>query len=384
MSGPSFPRSIENYRRSQKSGQWLTITEVRLYSDAHFIDDAYGLGPYDFLNTVAHGDQRHRDSLKPCIVLRYRNFLPAPHALDGTKTRDDLYHGGTELDELAALGSLYLDARLMAGPWDRVFEPRGDPLGRPTEFEFSREPTLTSPSGGMLIPHLLGERNLKAILDLKPVFDCLHDPDAATAVVKSARLYQEAIWASDADPNFSWLFLVSAIETAAGFSDKVEVSDLEGFQRSLPRVASILAKGGAEHLIEQIAKELKPIVGSTGKFIRFLDRFAPRQRPVNQSIPHSPFDYATLRKAASKIYEYRSHALHGGKPFPAPMCRPPYAWAGTFAEIPMGLATGVADNVWLLEDTPMLLHVFARIVRQSLLKWIDHLCGGELEVADGG
>jgi len=79
-----------------------------------------------------------------------------------------------------------------------------------------------------------------------------------------------------------------------------------------------------------------------------------------------------MKKTLSKIYGYRSRALHDGKPFPAPMCLPPFkedpSWAA-HAEKPIGLATSTLGATWLADDVPILLNTFEYIVRGCLLKW---------------
>ena len=75
----------------------------------------------------------------------------------------------------------------------------------------------------------------------------------------------------------------------------------------------------------------------------------------------------------SKIYEYRSNALHGGIPFPAPMCNAEMKFEDCMAEKPTGLACHTLGGAWLAKDTPMLLHMFEHITRGVLLNWIAGL-----------
>ena len=82
-------------------------------------------------------------------------------------------------------------------------------------------------------------------------------------------------------------------------------------------------------------------------------------------------DKVELRASMNKIYDYRSRALHGGIPFPAPMCEPPYSdesWDAP-AETPLGLAAHRMGGVWVAKDMPLLLHTFEYMVRRVLLKW---------------
>lgn len=61
----------------------------------------------------------------------------APEACVPMETDDEHYHSGGVFDEVAALASLVLNARIVAGPVDRTFSPGEDPLGnarRPAEL----------------------------------------------------------------------------------------------------------------------------------------------------------------------------------------------------------------------------------------------------------
>jgi hypothetical protein len=87
------------------------------------------------------------------------------------------------------------------------------------------------------------------------------------------------------------------------------------------------------------------------------------------------WDAPNLKRIFSKIYEYRSSALHGGTPFPLPMCLPalkPHGWDAPY-EKPSGLAISSKGGTWRAEDVPILLHVFHYIVRGALLKWWQDL-----------
>ncbi len=105
------------------------------------------------------------------------------------------HHGGTLADELAALLSLALGRRFMAGSESRDFEPGGDTLGRPLLVFGYESVTLpvSSPLQGRVLPGAGDDVHLDAQLTH---FQRLPDlfPRTAAALVQSARLYQEAIW----------------------------------------------------------------------------------------------------------------------------------------------------------------------------------------------
>lgn len=197
------------------------------------------------------------------------------------------------------------------------------------------------------------------------------------ALTKSARLYQEALWIADADPATSWLLLVSAIETVAGCWDAAEVSSRARLEASLPKLVKVLTAGGAEALLDPVAASLEGLIGATGKFVRFVEQFA-RTEPRSRPYKFCRFDFSTpnVRAAAKIVYQYRSRALHGGTPFPAPMCLPPsrsYEGEAGVDEVPPGLASSVAGATWLREDAPMHLHVFEHLARSAILAWWERL-----------
>ncbi len=65
-------------------------------------------------------------------------------------------------------------------------------------------------------------------------------PGDAIALVKSARLYQDALWISESQPAFSWLFFVSAIEIVANHWRKGKASPLERLKVAKPDLVKLL------------------------------------------------------------------------------------------------------------------------------------------------
>ena len=82
------------------------------------------------------------------------------------------------------------------------------------------------------------------------------------------------------------------------------------------------------------------------------------------------WDPKQMKDTLQTVYEYRSKALHGGIPFPTPMCVPPHPlWESYHVERPGGLAFAAQGGIWLQKDLPIHFHIFAYIVRGALLKW---------------
>ena len=360
------PRSWRNWQAVRNGAEASQIVEMRLYSDAWFVAEADGLGPYRFLNPVPATRRGSMYELKPGIVLRVDIALP-PDATMPRVTCDDHYHGGTLFDEVAALASLRLEARLVAGPVDREFGTNGDPLGRPRTHDASYVPLLPTPTQAPQMPRLHGPRALRHLADLAS-YPLLAPGDAA-ALVKAARLYQSALWIADSAPETAWLLLVSALETAANHWDGDTMTPTERLEFTYPQLVSLLMKSKRADLVPNVAGILKGIIGSTNKFVMFVQTFAPEPPAVRPT--HGRFDFTlkALTAAARRIYALRSRALHAGTPFPFPMCYPPDMFDDVAEEVPTGLAAGALGATWAVEDTPMLLHFFAYLARGVLLNW---------------
>lgn len=366
----SGPISWRNWRAFQKDAPVLGMVELSLFSDAWFIADARHHGPYDFINPVPWTGSNNQYVMKPAIVLRVQDHLPDERP-DMSATADDDYHGGWLFDEIAALTGIILGVRIAAGPVQRKFGfdcVEQDPLGHPRTHTPDLFPTLPPSSYGRLIDDLRGQRDLRHLGRLNR-FPHL-SASVARALVKSSRLYQQALWISDSAPEIAWLLLVSALETSANQWSQDEASPEDRLRLAYPDLSSALEASSDPAIFKTAASALQDLTRPTSKFVGFTARFAPG--PPEKRPQWGRFDYRPrkLKAALGKIYHYRSRALHGGTPFPNPMCRPPFRHGeDPCEEIPSGLASGSLGGTWLAEDTPMLLHTFAHIVRGALLNW---------------
>lgn len=364
------PPSWRNWRSHNGGARALGGVEVSLYSDAWFVDEVLDFGPYDFLNPVPQTNRLvGQYDWKPAAVLRASHHLK-PSTGDMTVTNDDHYHGGWLYDEIAALAGLALGARIIAGPVDRDFGYGDDPLGRPRRQSASMLPILPSRTDDPLIPALFATHDLRnlAILHNYPSLNA----KTASVLVKAARLYQQALRISDSAPEISWLLLVSAVEVAAGHWTNETVDLAEQLRRRIPNIVQKLSQQADDTILTELSNYLAPITGSTGKFNKFCKTFKPEppeRRPKWCRFDYDPKPYSF---AIAQIYEYRSRALHGGTPFPFPMCQPPRLTGdetGVPEERPSGLAASAQGGTWITGDLPMLLHVFAHIARGTLLNW---------------
>ena len=355
-----YPPFVANWLAKRAGATKGSCTEYRLWSDSRFVghlcDPEW---PVQFLNPVPN--PRTQGSTT-AIYVRFDLYVSSLKS-DLFKTDVSAYHGGTIIDEVAALCSLALGVRIWAGSLSRIFGQDTDPLGRPVEFEFSEPRQVGNEThGNRVLPDVVGDQvninNLRILSSASNV-----NADTAIALIRAARLYQEALWLAESAPELSWLLFVSAIEVAAGNWSNVSDLPHERLEAARPELAKELMRVGGQAHLEAVANIISESLGSTKKFTEFVSNFALKES-------HEPLD--KVKKDMQKIYSYRSKALHSGVPFPAPMCSPPFLALGQnkpYWKVPIGLAASKNGGVWTAVDMPMNLHGFHEIVRGCLLNW---------------
>ena len=348
----------------------LVVYEYRLYSDAHITGEfRRSLGPYAFLNTVPSASGT--GTISAPIVLRAE--MPATKAIpDMSRTDESLYHGGELVDEVVALASLALGARLVDGGVSREFGIDDDPYGRPCEWSREPEPVLRFQRKTPMLPSVGGTHSLEELKRLESIPRI--DAARYLSLVRACRSYQEALWVSESEPNLAWLLFVSALETAANDVFMTESSTSDILRTTEPKLAKYLEEfGGIEHL-GKVADAIAPTLRATKKFMDFALSFrpdGPENRPSEEYLKLR-WTKSQLRKVLNKVYSYRSRALHAGIPFPAPMFRPPFPSQSDarWSEVPfVGLGGYSTGGTWLQEDVPINLHSFHYLTRHTLLKW---------------
>lgn len=371
--GPRGPYAYENWKAALAGSQSNGASECPLFTDAHVTGDlTSGYGPYQFFNTVAIGPP---GELKPGLVLRMEHHIDEdPADLPMDKTTTERYHGGSLKDELAALLSLSLGIRLKAGGSTRLFEPDGDPKGRPHAWEFHKNPILLKSTGRRpILPNMDRSQSLNddRLLGTLPQLT----PDMANALVRASRQYQDGIWISESEPRLSWIMFVSAVESAADHWRGKNDLPVDRLRDSVPELIPVLERSGGHALVEEVARQLSNRMGAAKIFVDFLLTFLPPPPPVRPpSWAQISWERGDLARSFRKIYDWRSRALHGGTPFPRPMCMEP-AFDQGYAERPPGLAAASMGGVWVASDTPMVLHTFEYIVRGALQGWWRSVVG---------
>lgn len=364
--GRTGPACYRNWRACREEAPIYSLAELPIYSDAkiRFSDGFSGeFGPYA-LDYASPAQQ-----IDPLFILHIRSHLDPSNLPVEIKTDTANYTGVLFPDEIAALMSLSVGARFMAGGVTRSFAGgrwyiEGD-RQRPVGFFGAENP---------IIPRSVEEKQFT--LPLLARFPDL-PAEAATALVRAARSYRDGLWIADREPELTWLLFVSALEVAAVHEQVAQTDSIELLRLSKPTLVQHLEAAGKPELVGVVARELNRELRATGRFLDFMDRFMPG--PPEKRPPEGfRFEWTpqNLKKALKKVYEHRSLALHEGMPFPTPMCDPPHfqhaQWEAPGETMP-GLGMISNGTPWARADLPMPLHTFEYIARGALLRWWDSL-----------
>ncbi len=362
--------SYGNIQKSiQQDTQPLSAFEVPLYTDS-YITGELDSPPYQVLNLVPFKqDNRY---VVEALMLRVTWYINGERNFD-IKTNNSFYHGGWVQDEISALLSLKLGIRLKAGGVVRDFGGflSKDPLGSPRGNDNPIHPYC--PSVNPVVPSIIKTVNIANALDFKKI--CQLSEEHYIAVIRSARMYQDALWMVEENTELAWLMIISALEVAANFWDKSNTSPLKKLQDSKPSLYQELYNCGGDELCEFVAGEISSSLGATNKFIKFCLKFLPAP-PENRprEFAQVKWNKTGFRKILNKIYEYRSTALHGGIPFPAPLCRPPrkIEEGKPLSEKGSdGLASHSHGASWVSEDLPISANTFFIFAHGVLNNWLD-------------
>lgn len=378
----SGPSGYINWIGQKEDDDEQGIFEVNLYSDAHFTSqiESGTECPYAILNALPMPLGYH-SGIKHALTLRIHVFREQLR-LHEEKTDSSNFHGGWLADEIAALISLLTGTRMQPGSITRDYSIRDDPMGSP--MAENEPPAAFTQNNRFLlgVPGAKGEHNITDLmLPLFYTYPSLSS-EQAIRLTRAARLYQDALWICESQPEMAWLLLTSAIEVLAVFEQLTCTSPQEILEGSYSELMAILEGSGDDRLIEKVSQELHPLLRSTGRFVDFLLKYQPGE-PENKSEKCISIDWYpdNLKKLFQKVYDYRSRALHDGIPFPAPMCGP--AVIGDWLqEAPGGLWVEAAGGKWMKKDLPLMLHTFEYIVRNSIINWWKSIIEDSEEVTD--
>ena len=198
MTSGRRPKSWHNWRELEAGRPSNFSAEHELHSDAEVHGLTSDFGPFRLMNPIA-GPRRDETS-RPVLVLRIDY-----HTSAAIQDEDLQYRGGTA-EEVASLVSMCLAARMRAGDYTRVFKVGADPRGEPRANQPVNRPYLAHGSWTPIIARTARTVDLEelALVRTYPKLDA----EQATALVRAARLYQDALWVSEREPALTWLFLV--------------------------------------------------------------------------------------------------------------------------------------------------------------------------------
>lgn len=343
-----------------------TLLEFPLYSDAD-LAGSFELGPVDLLP----GFSWKQEGFRVCWFARVAGYDQEVPPM--TKTDLERFTGTRHpVDDLAALLSLLLGARVISGDFTRGWYARDrNQFGDPREDAAmpvwgARSATRT------MIPSALGR---KALTDESVgLLKSLRQLDLETTVrlVRAARAYRDGLRVADDSPEIAWLLFVTAVEVAAmsladDEPETVMRSHADKKYKSLVAYLDPLAANA----VKVVAEHYKDLSGSTGRFKKFFRQF-PVEPPEPRPAPHLRCDWTKLRVMLEEVYRMRSRALHAGIAFPPALCEPGRSYEGNEREeCPSGIAESRRGGVWHFEEDvrPMTMHVFEHVVRSALTQW---------------
>src|SRR6266851_4334335 len=248
--------SYDNWLAFNEREPLLGEHEHLMYSDAELTGQVCtGLEPYAFFNLVPFIAEP--GLVRAVFVLRWSLHVVFDRPTFD-RTEASRYHGGGMIDEIAALVSLKCGVRFRAGSQTRRFDVGGDPKGVPVAWGVGPEPALNIGTGPLILPAVTGQHSIMAIEEMKS-FPSLK-PDQAIALVRAARLYQDATWLAESEPNLSWLMLVSAVETAANLWSRSADSPRDRLKSSQSELVEYLDGLGIDGLTDRIAEHFADLL----------------------------------------------------------------------------------------------------------------------------
>ncbi|MFC8658213.1 hypothetical protein ACFUCT_23880 [Streptomyces parvus] len=337
--------------------------EFLLYSDSHFTGGlSIAVDPYVLTNCLGLPVAGH---MGPALSLYLDDHFPDFDVQPMDKTDTEGWLNLTLDDEIACLLSLVAGVRLRSGGMVRRFE--GEDLRGTPQFYGHQTPDWTSTQRPTL--PTASQVDMGCLDGWLDRYFALGREDSV-ALVRAARQYRDALWVADTDPELAWLLLVSALEVIAGREALRDADPTELLLQIMPDLANQLLVAGGEDHLAAIAPYLVPIVKATARFLDCAETYHPEAPPVRpEEYAQVNWEWPSLKKSVAKVYGYRSSRLHGGVPFPSPLCQPPMPTGNALDERPSGTAAAAGNAAWLAKDLPMHLHTFGYIVRGCLLNW---------------
>ena len=373
-------RNNQKYSKGKRKVQ--RITEYPLYTDAQRIIGEINNQqfPYALLNPIVDYQQA---AVLPRIVLRIFDYIDyeedsknaAKIALSkSTKSNFETYTSLGLAEEISVLISLILGIRLKPGKKNRSFAPKSkNKFGSILNLGSHENPAPNRVFYSVpKIPNAIRYKSKEKAVFLGKTQEYLShlikikDKNNYAALIRSAKLYSNALWICETDPDNAWLLLVSAIETASNAWKKEKYDKIKLFREHHKELAKLLDDSCSNKLIiKKIAEKLYS--PAQKKFIDFIKTF--HKKPKNTSLKSGKINWNEYESILKQIYNLRSLTLHTGQPFPPEMSEHPFL-KNKMLEKPISGLTFIGETIITPKDQPILLWRFEDIVRKSLLKWL--------------
>lgn len=376
------PACYHEWKKLIEGKEKTGVIEYPLFTDAsRFIDDI-SFGPYQIITL----ETPNHELVLTRFVLRvslYETTINQPQIT--TETPIDFYLVNNAHIQIASLLSLCLGVRIKAGNISRFFSNQdgNDPLGTPCAYNIhANPPSIRMTGDSVVLPSAL--RNMyrdDSIFQLSEIAHYLSlfiqlTEKQAELLIRAAKLYGDALWLMETEPQLAWIMLVSAIEVVAANHIISKSTPDEVFKEAYPDLVSdILSHDNGVKLLPQIADIFVEKKHISKKYKKFMLDFLP-DPPPRRGMPNMQIEWSDLRREDNsnplmKIYDYRSKALHAGQLFPDDMC---YRLSGTgipydFAEKSQSIHAIVNGTHQKNKPGPMLISIYEYIVRNALLKW---------------
>ena len=203
-------------------------------------------------------------------------------------------------------------------------------------------------------------------------------------IIKASKLYSDAIFLGETDPNIAFVLLVSSIESVAeDFFCSSGINNFTDLFVKESEICEIMKKTKAKYGVQN--KKISDLfindksnkntkIPIDIKFMFFLIKFMPHESPPNigdisENYQLNWNEKIKMLEAFATIYNYRSRYLHDGTSFPLPMLLSPLQFPFKFyPEKPP--ANCYHEGIYFDEMAlPMYLYVFEYIVQKSIKNW---------------
>ena len=389
----------ENWLIKNRNNPCVIVNEFYLYSDFGIISGDLLSNesrlPFSVLNT---NSQDEENKLIPRFILRYFDFIPLYSKNPcNINIAPNLYINITAQEQISCLLSLLLAIRLKSGDIIRTMTCIDEERQIFSDVKvFYNLPDLEKINRVILfdkkniklirqVKSLKNELNVKDNYCLSPFLKLLNSHRSTIVyIIKAAKLYSDAIFLGETEPNIAFILLISAIESVAeGYFYASDIKNFSDLFEKESKICEIMQTTKATYGVQKksISKlfkgnkiDNKKNIQIDIKFMFFLIKFMPNISPPNiGDIPkHYQLawnDKEKMLEAFATIYNYRSRYLHDGTSFPLPMLLSPLQFPFKFypEKPPANCSHG---GIYFYEmDLPMYLYVFEYIVQQSIQNW---------------